>query len=140
VLILINFITSLNRHKWFLIFGFLTSIIFYSITSGRNQLISSNPVIRFLIVYLIILFFGVLICLMSDLDSSKPIFWYGFLLGIYQFLTILIIVKISIIYFDIYADFSFAIGANMFFLFFCFFPMNSIGIFIGNRIKNNFSL
>ena len=141
-MILINLITSLNRHKWFLIFGFLASIIFYSETTtySSNQLISSNPAIGFLILYLTILFFGVLIGLISNLDSSKPIFWYGFLLGVYQFLIILIIVKISIIYFDIYADFSFAIGANMFFLFFCFFPMNSIGIFIGNRIKNNFSL
>ena len=140
MLILINFITSLNRHKWFLIFGLLESIIFYSTTASYNQLISSNPAIKFSILYLTILFFGVLIGLISNLDCSKPIFWYGFLLGLYQFLTILIIVKISIIYFDIYADFSFAIGANMFFLIFCFFPMNSIGIFIGNKIKNNFSL
>ena len=141
-MILTNLIISLNRHKWFLIFGFLASIIFYSAieTSSSNQLISSNPAIRFLILYLTILFFGVLIGLISNLDSSKPIFWYGFLLGIYQFLIILIIVKISIIYFDIYADFSFAIGANMFFLFFCFFPMNGVGIFIGNKIKNSFLL
>jgi len=139
---LINFITLLNRYKWFLIFGILASIIFYSISSKfySSQSILSNPGIKFLILYLTILFFGVLIGLISNLDSQKPIFWYGFLLGIYQFFIILIIVKISIIYFDIYADFSFAIGANMFFLFFCFFPMNSIGIFIGNRIKNNFSL
>jgi len=142
-MILINLITSLNRHKWFLIFGLLASILFYHITTftfGASQLISSNPAIRFLILYLTILPFGVLIGLISNLDCSKPIFWYGFLLGVYQFSIILIIVKISIIYFDIYADFSFAMGAYMFFLFFCFFPMNSIGIFIGNKIRNNFSL
>jgi len=58
---LINFITLLNRYKWFLIFGILASIIFYSISSKfySSQSILSNPGIKFLILYLTILFFGV---------------------------------------------------------------------------------
>jgi len=136
LLILINFITLLNKGKWFLIFGFLASIIFYFFTFDTNQIISIDPTIRFPIVYLAIFSFGILIGLLSDLDRLKPIFWYGFLLALFQFLIILIIVQIEIIYFDVYVDFSFAIGANMLFAFICYFPMNSIGIFIGNKIKN----
>ena len=131
-----NVLEALLNKKWFLVFGFLTSFIFYFAMVEGILLFSIPPEVNLLFIYITVFGLSTIIGFLSPLDTSKPVWWYGFLLGIYQFFIILIIIFIRVRILNIWGDIAFAYGATFVFSLICFFPMNSIGLYIGFRVKH----
>ena len=129
-----NVLETLQNKKWFLVFGFLTSFIFYFTMIEGTLLFSIPAEVNLLVIYITVFALSTIIGFLSSLDTSKPVWWYGFLLGIFECFIIFIIIYLRVHFLKIYADIAFAYGAMFIFLLICLFPMNSIGLYVGFRV------